>query len=84
MILPDAISRSNSKDIASWAISENWESMAKLIEFSEEAWEIRITLISFLASAPKRRMEIPVTPTIPKPWIVNKEIPEMEEIPLIG
>ncbi len=42
-------------------------SIATLIEFSEDACEIRITFTFSFASAVNKRIEIPVTPTIPIP-----------------
>ena len=67
LICPLAISRSNSDSIALRANSTTFCSIAMLIEFSDDACEIRITFTFTFASAVNSRIEIPVTPTIPIP-----------------
>ena len=51
----------------SCTFSEDFGSIAKHIECSEEAWEIRITEILFSAKIPKSFAETPATPIIPLP-----------------
>ncbi len=84
LICPVFISFSNSALIAASAASVSGLSIATLIEFSEDACEIRITFIPAPARAEKSLIEMPVTPTMPIPCRVTSEIPEMDEIPLIG
>ncbi len=69
-----SISILNSSEIALCAARKSPGFIAKVIEYSEEAWVISIILIPLLASAPKSLDDVPVTPTIAGPCRVIRSI----------
>ncbi len=62
------ISAANSVEMASIAGSLSDGLTARVIEYSEEAWVMKITLTSLFASAPNNLADVPFTPTITGPW----------------
>ena len=54
------------------------------VEFSEEACDTRNTLMPFSAKVLKIRWFTPMTPTIPNPVIVIRQVSLMDEMPLMG
>src|ERR1035437_1990627 len=83
LMFPELISWRNSFSMASLALSLSLSMTAKVIEYSQEAGEMRTTLTLLFANAPNNLLDIPVTPTIPEPRIVTRLIFSIEEIPLI-
>ena len=83
-ISPISISLANSSFSTLHAKAESSVRTPIEVEFSEEACDTRNTLIPFSAKVLKIRWLTPITPTIPNPVMVIRQVSLIEEIPLIG
>ena len=83
-ISPISISLANSSFSTSHASSASSFLTPIEVEFSEEACETKKTLMPFSANVLKIRWFTPMTPTMPKPVMVIKQVSLIDEIPLIG
>ena len=80
--LPREISYAKQRSAASRAFSASFSETAMHIVCTEEAWVIRIMLISFWLSVSKRRLEKPGIPTIPLPSRERRAILSELEMPM--
>ena len=80
---PPAASAANSSRMARTArsVSSGW--MANVMENSDEAWVIRMTLTDTRARASNRRLDEPDTPTMAGLWTVTIVTFGMEDTPLM-
>ena len=83
-ISPIAISRSNSLFRTDTASSASAFLTANDMLFSEAACDTRNTLTPDFAKALNMREFIPITPTIPNPDTVIRQVSFIEEIPLMA
>ena len=84
MLFPSPISWLNSFSMDFTALLVSAGETANVMEYSDDAWVIKITLIFLAAIAPNKRDEIPCTPTSPGPCKVIRSISSMDETPFMG
>ena len=80
---PLAISTANSSSRIAFTRSAARGSMAKQMECSDEACEIRITLIRCRANTPNNLADTPTTPIMPDPCTLTNAMSSMLEIPVM-